>query len=86
MCKSIQPPPFSAITAARLLGYVYTTFVHPETEIFASSSLRNSPNSVRLDGEHSWTTGFLDLARDFQLDLGLDLNGLSHSTHKYVSF
>lgn len=44
--------PFVAITAASLLGYVPTNLAHLDTEIFARSSLENSSNSVRFDGEY----------------------------------
>ncbi len=51
-------PPFAAITAASLLGYVFISFAHTETEIFAHSSLQNSSSSVRLDGHCLWTAIF----------------------------
>ena len=44
-------PPFAAIIAASLLGYVSTSFAHLDTDIFAHSSLQNSSSSARLDGE-----------------------------------
>lgn len=45
-------PTCAAVTAANLLGYVSTSFAHEETDIFAHSSMQNSSNLVKLDGEH----------------------------------
>ena len=41
-------PPFTAITAASLFGYVSTNFEHLDSESFADS-LQTSSSSVRLD-------------------------------------
>lgn len=53
------------------LRYVSTSFAHPETEIFAHSSLQNSSSSGRFDGERLWTAVFKSRHRwDLDLDFG----------------
>ena len=80
-------PPFAAIIHASLLGYFSTSFTHLETEIFAHSSLQNSSNSVRLEGEDLWTAVFRSCHR-FPLGFrsGLNPNGMNMNMFCFQPF
>ena len=61
-------PPFAAITAAHLLGYVSISLAHLATGIFAHSSRQTC--SFKLD-RFCWCTAILSHTTDSQLDWGL---------------
>uniref|UniRef100_A0A8B9LN19 Plexin domain containing 2 n=1 Tax=Astyanax mexicanus TaxID=7994 RepID=A0A8B9LN19_ASTMX len=59
---------FSAILAASLLGYVFNSFAHLETEIFAHSSLQNSSTNLTSLYECVMKCVFLFLSLTLQED------------------
>ena len=61
-------PPFAAITAASLFGYVAISLAHLATGIFAHSSMQNCSSSFKLDGFHWCTAIFKSYTTDSQLD------------------
>ena len=70
LSQYLVEPPFAAITAASLLGYVSTSFSHPEMEMFVHSSWNKD------EAQSDWLETvceqlFSSLAIDSQLDLDL---------------
>jgi hypothetical protein len=59
-------PPFVAITAAHLLGYVSISLAHLATGIFAHSSKQNCSSSFKLDG-FCWCTAVLKSYHRFSI-------------------
>ena len=75
-CITIHPPqqfvepPFVAITAASLLGYVSIGLAHLATGIFAHSTRQNCSSSFKLLGSAGVQQSLIHTT-DFQLDSGL---------------
>lgn len=65
--------PFAAITAASLLVYISTSFLHRQTETFAFVFFAKQLSQIRRRVFNEWQ--FLDLATDFEM-FDPDLTGL----------
>ncbi|MEQ2307771.1 hypothetical protein AMECASPLE_021595 [Ameca splendens] len=68
-------PPFSAITAAGILGYVSTSFAHLVTEIFAHFTLQNSSCSSSILVSSDQST-FFHMFAVFNMASGKQQTGL----------
>ena len=74
----VVEPPFAAITAASLLGYVSISLAHLATGIFANSSRQNCSSSFKLDG-FRWCTAIFKPYHRFSIGLRSG-RWLGHST------
>lgn len=62
-----EETPLAAITAASPLGYVSVGFAHLDPDSVAHCPWKNSPSSVKLDGDCWWKA----LKKDSQTDWGV---------------